>query len=193
MKPERIIMGIDPGTNLLGYAIIGVSGSQVQVIGLGVLKLAIYQDPYIKLREIFTRVLALIDQYKPDDLAIEAPFYGKNVQSMLKLGRAQGVCMAAALYRSIPVTEYSPRRVKQSITGKGAASKEQVSGMLHHLVQFDAAPYTLDATDALAVAICHHQSGSSQVKSAGNYSGWDAFIKSNPGRVKSPPADKEGK
>jgi crossover junction endodeoxyribonuclease RuvC len=184
LKPERIILGIDPGTNLLGYSIISVTDNRVEVIGLGVIKLAIYGDSYVKLREIFTRVLAMIDEYHPDDLAIEAPFYGKNVQSMLKLGRAQGVCMAAALYRSVTVTEYSPRRIKQSITGKGSASKEQVSAMLHYLVKFDASTYTLDATDALAVAMCHCQSNQTVIKTAGNYSGWESFIKNNPGRIK---------
>lgn len=185
LKSDRIILGIDPGTNLLGYGLISVTGNSVEVIGLGVVKLAIYADQYKKLKEIFTRVLGMIDQYHPDEMAIEAPFFGKNVQSMLKLGRAQGVCMAAALYRSLPITEYSPRRIKQSITGKGAASKEQVSGMLHHLVKFDASNYTLDATDALAVALCHHMSGGSTTPTAKtNYTGWDAFLKNNPERIR---------
>jgi len=178
-------MGIDPGTNLLGYGIIAVSGSKVNLITLGVIKLAKYDDQYAKLQKIFEKILSLIDHYNPDQFAIEAPFYGKNVQSMLKLGRAQGVCMAAALYRTVPVFEYSPRRVKQSITGRGSASKQQVAGMLHNLLTFDKDEFALDATDALAVALCHHYSaGITGSKTKDSYTSWDAFIKSNPDRIK---------
>jgi crossover junction endodeoxyribonuclease RuvC len=184
LESERVILGIDPGTNLLGYGIITVIGKDVRVTTLGVLKLANYTDPYNKLRKIFEKVLSLIDTYHPDELAIEAPFYGNNVQSMLKLGRAQGVCMAAALFRALPVTEYSPRRVKQSITGKGSASKEQVAGMLHNLLSFDQSEYSLDATDALAVALCHHYSGGAENTRSAKYSGWASYVKNNPGKVK---------
>ncbi len=177
-------MGVDPGTNLLGYGVIEVSGVRIRVVTLGVLKLANYGDPYTKLQKIFEKILGLIDNYHPDHFAIEAPFYGNNVQSMLKLGRAQGVCMAAALYRSVPVFEYSPRRVKQSITGRGSASKEQVSGMLHNLLQFDAGTCSLDATDALAVALCHYYSGGEHHGKRSAYKDWEAYIKNNPGKIK---------
>jgi crossover junction endodeoxyribonuclease RuvC len=178
-------MGVDPGTNLLGYGIIAVAGERLSVLTLGVLKLEKYSDHYNRLHKIFERILSLIDEFHPTEFAIEAPFFGKNVQSMLKLGRAQGVCIAAAMYRSLPVSEYSPRSVKLAITGRGGASKEQVSGMLHHQLQFDSSTFAIDATDALAVALCHHFSSKSVVASGkGSYSGWDAFIKNNPSRVK---------
>ena len=175
-------MGVDPGTNMLGYGIIAVSGSNLDLITLGVIKLTKYDDQYTKLAKIFTKILGLIDSYSPDHFAVEAPFYGKNVQSMLKLGRAQGVCIAAALYRSLPVYEYSPRRIKQSITGRGAASKEQVAAMLHNVLKFDQDVFSLDATDALAVAVCHHFSKGSAPAPRRKYSGWDAFLQNNPGR-----------
>jgi crossover junction endodeoxyribonuclease RuvC len=184
VKPDEIILGVDPGTNLLGYAIIAVKGREIEVITLGVLKLAKYSDQYAKLQKIFEKMSALIEQYKPQEFAIEAPFFGKNVQSMLKLGRAQGVCMAAALHHNLPVAEYSPRRVKQSITGRGAASKEQVSGMLHHQIRFEDLTSSLDASDALAVAMCHHYSKASPGTKTTSYTGWEAFLKDNPGRVK---------
>lgn len=180
-------MGVDPGTNLLGYGIISIAESKINVVALGVLKLAKYGDHYKKLKKIFEKILSLIDTYKPDELAIEAPFYGTNVQSMLKLGRAQGTCISAALYRSLGVYEYSPRRIKQSITGRGSASKEQVSGMLHNLLHFDDSQYTLDTTDALAVALCHYYSEknimSGEIKQNKN-ADWNSFIKNNPNRIK---------
>jgi crossover junction endodeoxyribonuclease RuvC len=189
LKIEQIIMGVDPGTNMLGYGIISVSGNEVNVVTLGALKLGNYSDQYVKLQKIFERILGLVDEYHPDHFAIEAPFFGKNVQSMLKLGRAQGVCMAAAVHRQVPVTEYSPRRVKQSITGSGSASKEQVSGMLHNLVRFEHEKYSLDATDALAVALCHHFSSdraqaSEKKKVSRKQNDWETFLKNNPDRVK---------
>ncbi len=178
---NRIILGIDPGTNIMGYGIIEVLGKKINLLSLGVLKLNKVENHALKLKNIFEQTSSLIDQYHPDELAIEAPFFGKNVQSMLKLGRAQGVAIAAALSRSIPVFEYSPRKIKQSITGKGNSSKEQVAGMLQHLLQFKEMPEHLDATDGLAAAMCHYFQ-----RDAGNekksYSGWKAFLVENPGR-----------
>jgi crossover junction endodeoxyribonuclease RuvC len=182
VKYERIILGIDPGTIVLGYGIIGISGNNPEVIALGVLKLSKYSGYALKLKKIFERVLALVDEFMPDELSIEAPFYAKNVQSMLKLGRAQGVAMAAALSRDIPITEYSPRKIKQAITGNGNASKEQVAAMLVHLMKFENTNNTFDATDGLAAAVCHffNKTGASAEKS---YSGWKNFISENPNRV----------
>jgi len=182
MASESIILGIDPGTNIMGYGIISVTGSQIKLLTLGVLKLNKYDDHHVRLKIIFERSLSLIEQYKPDVLSIEAPFFGKNVQSMLKLGRAQGVTIAAALHSSLPVFEYSPRKIKQSITGKGSASKEQVALMLYRLLQIKEVPETLDATDGLAVAVCHHfQNGKTEPDK--KFSGWKSFISANPGRV----------
>lgn len=169
---------------MLGFGVIAVSGVSLSVVTLGVLKLAKYDDHYDRLNKIFHKMLALIDEYSPSDFAIEAPFFGKNVQSMLKLGRAQGVCIAAAMYRGLPVSEYSPRRIKQSITGRGGASKEQVSGMLHHQLRFDHESIALDATDALAVALCHHYSRPAAGSGTKAYTGWEAFLKDNPGRIR---------
>lgn len=150
---------------------------------MGVLKLAGYDNHPMKLKRIFERTLALIDEYKPDEMALEAPFMGKNPQSMLKLGRAQGVAMAAGLYRQIPIFEYAPRKIKQSITGKGTASKEQVAGMLKHLLKLTEEPEYLDATDGLAAAVCHYFQKNPSGEST-SYTGWDSFIKKNPNRVK---------
>ncbi len=180
---QKIIIGIDPGTNNMGLGIIGLDGKDVHVLGMDVLKMEKLGDHALKLKKIFDTVLRNIDEYKPDELAIEHPFYGKNVQSMLKLGRAQGVAIAAALYRDIPVFEYSPRKIKQSITGKGGASKEQVAGMLYRILKIKGVPDNLDITDALAVALCHHYQASSPAKQGSSYSGWKAYIASNPRRV----------
>jgi len=181
-KPEnRVILGIDPGTNIMGYGIIEANGAAIKLLSLGVIKLNNLDDHALKLKRIFEQTISLLEQYKPDELAIEAPFFGKNVQSMLKLGRAQGVAIAAALSRSVPVFEYSPRKIKQSITGKGSASKEQVASMLQNLLHFDQMPHYLDATDGLAAAVCHYfQRGVTSGKKG--YSGWKAFIQDNPGR-----------
>lgn len=184
LNTSRIILGIDPGTNFLGYGILEVSGKSLTVAALGVLKLANYTDQYKKLQKIFETVKSLVSEFHIDALAIEAPFYGKNVQSMLKLGRAQGVCMAAALSENVSVSEYSPRKIKQSVTGRGAASKEQVAGMLHHILTFDEHEISLDATDALAVALCHYYNGGNS-KPAQSYSSWSAFVKDNPQKIKS--------
>lgn len=165
----------------MGYGIIRITGKKITLSSLGVLKLSKVEGHLLKLKNIFEQTYSLIEQYHPDELAIEAPFFGKNVQSMLKLGRAQGVAIAAALSWSVPVFEYSPRKVKQSITGKGSASKEQVAAMLQTLLGFKEMPKHLDATDGLAVAMCHYfQRGASTEKK--NYSGWKAFLAENPGR-----------
>jgi crossover junction endodeoxyribonuclease RuvC len=182
LQTERIILGIDPGTNIMGFGIIAINGSRIRLISLGVLKLAKTDDHALKLKRIFEKTLEIIEQYKPDEVALEAPFFGKNVQSMLKLGRAQGVAMAAALYRSIPIFEYSPRKIKQSITGKGGASKEQVAGMLNRMLDIREAQEHLDATDGLAVAVCHHFQQGRPVKAA-KYTGWKSFLSDNPDRV----------
>lgn len=180
---ERIILGIDPGTNVMGYGLIHCKGEKMSVIQFGVIHLSKYKNHEIKLKKIFDRVTELIKEYLPDEVALEAPFFGKNVQSMLKLGRAQGVAMAAALNRSMPIHEYAPKKVKQSVTGNGNASKEQVAHMIQMLLKFEDAPKLLDATDALAVAICHHYSSKSAIGGSGKKS-WKSFIADNPGRVK---------
>ncbi|MFH0895063.1 MAG: crossover junction endodeoxyribonuclease RuvC [Bacteroidota bacterium] len=179
---ESVIMGIDPGTNVLGYGAIRVVGQKISLVGMGVVRMEKLTNQQLKLKTIFSRVLELIDEYKPDELAIEAPFFGKNVQSMLKLGRAQGVAMAAALYRNIPVIEYSPRKIKQSITGNGSCSKEQVAYMIKNMLHLEESPKFLDATDAIGVAICHHF----QAKGLGTqekHTGWDAYLKNNPDKL----------
>ena len=181
MKSERIILGIDPGTNIMGYGLILCKGNQISLITMNVLKLNKIGDHALKLKHIFEHTLSLVKQHKPDEFAIEAPFFGKNVQSMLKLGRAQGVAIAAALSMEIPVFEYSPRKIKQSITGKGAASKEQVAGMLSHILSLKEAPKYLDETDAIAVAVCHYF----QNKYGGqeeSYGSWKSFLAKNPER-----------
>jgi len=182
---ERIILGIDPGTAVMGYGLIKEIGSKTELISLGVVKMDKIDDHMLKLQRIFEKTVALIDNYKPDCLAIEAPFYGKNIQVMLKLGRAQGVAMAAALSRSVEVTEYSPRKIKQSITGNGNATKEQVAAMLQRLLNFKETPDFLDATDGLAVAVCHSFQKISTAKSGSkkSYSGWDTFVKDNAKRI----------
>jgi len=180
-KTEKIILGMDPGTSVMGYGVIRVNGNLVQLIQYGVIHLSKYGTHELKLKKIFDRVIGIIEDYEPDEVALEAPFYGKNVQSMLKLGRAQGVAMAAALSREIPITEYAPKKVKQSVTGNGNASKEQVASMLKTILKFDSEPKMLDATDALAVALCHHYNHKSL---ASSNKSWKAFINENPGRVK---------
>ena len=180
---DRIILGIDPGTNIMGYGIIELRGNKMKLLSLGVIQLNKITDHALKLKRIFEKTLALIDEYKPDDLAIEAPFFGKNVQSMLKLGRAQGVAIAAGLYRTIPIFEYSPKKIKQSITGNGNASKEQVAAMLQTLLHFEELPSYLDATDGLAAAVCHYFQNTKQTTGKKSYSGWKSFLAENPGKV----------
>jgi crossover junction endodeoxyribonuclease RuvC len=182
MAEERIILGIDPGTQVMGYGLIADKGKKIELIALDVFKFTAKDSQPLRLKKIFESVLGLIDTYHPDELAIEAPFYGKNVQSMLKLGRAQGVAMAAGLYRNIPIFEYSPRKIKQSITGNGSSSKEQVAGMLGNLMKLDDSPKLLDATDAVAVAVCHYfQRKPAEAGKA--YTGWKSFLDQNPGRL----------
>ena len=167
----------------MGYGLILVQSKKFELINMGVLNLSKLKTHELKLKKIFERTLQLIEEYKPDELAVEAPFFGKNVQSMLKLGRAQGVAMSAALYRDIPIFEYSPKKIKMSITGNGNASKEQVASMLKSLLNIKELPKHLDATDGLAAAVCHHfqKETSSSIK---NYSGWKAFVSDNPKKVK---------
>jgi crossover junction endodeoxyribonuclease RuvC len=184
-KNAKIILGIDPGTLLMGYGLISVCGNQITLLEMNVLKLSSRVDSYERLQLIHAKVCALIAEFGPDDFAIEAPFFGKNVQSMLKLGRAQGVAIAAAMQAGLPVTEYSPRKIKQSITGNGNAAKEQVWKMLQHLLQIREEIVHYDASDALAVAICHHFQFHSLKNREKKLKGWEDFISKNPGRIKS--------
>lgn len=178
---EKIILGIDPGTNVMGYGLIQTEGTSMKLVAAGVVRMEKVKDHALKLKRIFERTLMLIDEYHPDELAIEAPFFGKNVQSMLKLGRAQGVAIAAALYRSVPVIEYTPKKIKLSITGNGNASKEQVAAMLQHLLAFKESPKFLDATDGLAAAVCHYfQSG---IRKQASRKNWADFITAHPDKV----------
>ncbi|MEZ3590569.1 MAG: crossover junction endodeoxyribonuclease RuvC [Muribaculaceae bacterium] len=181
---DRIIIGIDPGTNVMGYGILGVKGRTPAMIAMGVIQLSRFESHYLRLRRIFERVTGLVEQYLPDEMAIEAPFFGKNVQSMLKLGRAQGVAMAAALSRDVPITEYEPRKIKQAITGNGAASKEQVQEMLRRILSIDREDLLpqLDATDALGAALCHFYESAKPEIARGPRS-WKDFIARNPDRV----------
>lgn len=182
---DKIIIGIDPGTNVMGYGIVGVNSKKPALIALGVVKLSKFDSHYLRLLRIHERVLGLVEQFLPDEMAIEAPFFGKNVQSMLKLGRAQGVAMAAALSRDIPITEYEPRKIKMAITGTGAASKEQVREMLRRILSIPERELDieLDATDALAAAMCHFYESTKPIKSTSAKS-WKDFIAKNPDRVK---------
>lgn len=184
----KVIMGVDPGTNFTGYGIVTVRGSEVACESIGYIELTGFTDTYQKLRHIFERVSGLIEAYRPAEVAFESPFYGENVQSMLKLGRAQGVAMAAALTRGLPVFEYAPRRIKQAITGRGAASKEQVAGILCKQLGIERVPENLDSTDGLAVAMCHHYQSSSPIAAAAGSGGgagsWKEFVTKNGRRVK---------
>ncbi len=179
---EKIILGLDPGTTVMGYGIICVKGQTISLLQYGVIHLNKYTGQALKLKKIFERVLNLLDEFAPDEVALEAPFFGKNVQSMLKLGRAQGVAMSAALHRDIPIVEYAPRKIKQSVTGNGNASKEQVARMLMTVLTIRELPRLLDATDALAVALCHHYQG--HKGKGGKDKSWAAFLKENPDRIK---------
>ncbi len=195
MVKERIILGIDPGTIVMGYGVIHCKGKEAELLTLGVLKLDKYDDYALKLKKIFERTVGLIEEYKPDELAIEAPFFGKNVQSMLKLGRAQGVAIAAAMSRELAVNEYSPKKIKQSITGSGNASKEQVSAMLQRILKFENDSKFFDATDGLAAAYCHFLQNKlvipelksiskSKIPAKKKASSWESFVSVNPKRVK---------
>jgi crossover junction endodeoxyribonuclease RuvC len=183
MSNEKIILGIDPGTTIMGFGLIKIVGKTMEFMQLNELMLKKYDDHYLKLKLIFERTIELIDTYHPDEIAIEAPFFGKNVQSMLKLGRAQGVAMAAGLSREIPITEYSPKKIKMAITGNGNASKEQVAKMLQSVLNLKELPKNLDSTDGLAAAVCHFYN-QGRVEIGKSYSGWDSFVKQNEKRVK---------
>lgn len=181
---ERVIMGIDPGTNVMGYGVLGINGKQLSVVVMGVVQLSKFESHYKRLARIFERVTGLVGQYLPDEVAIEAPFFGKNVQSMLKLGRAQGVAMAAVLERDIPITEYAPLKIKQAVTGNGQASKEQVANMLRYILKIpqENMPRLLDATDALAAALAHYyETGKPQLDKGAK--SWEEFLKKNPDRI----------
>ncbi|MDD4416858.1 MULTISPECIES: crossover junction endodeoxyribonuclease RuvC [Proteiniphilum] len=185
MQKERIIMGIDPGTQVMGYGILRVLDNKPSMEAMGVMQLGKYGNHYLKLAKIYSRILGLIDEYLPDELAIEAPFYGKNVQSMLKLGRAQGVAMAAAISRDIPIFEYAPLKIKMAITGNGSAAKEQVAYMLQkilHIPDENMLPQ-LDATDGLAAALCHFYQ-SNVNKGDNKYKDWKDYVSHNPDKVK---------
>lgn len=182
LTKERIILGIDPGTTIMGFGLIKVVGKTMTFLQLNELQLSKYDDHYLKLKLIFERTIELIETYHPDEIAIEAPFFGKNVQSMLKLGRAQGVAMAAGLSRQIPITEYEPKKIKMAITGNGNASKEQVAKMLQQLLGLKELPKNLDSTDGLAAAVCHFFN-SNRTEIGKSYTGWDAFVKQNEKRV----------
>lgn len=182
MVEDKIILGIDPGTTVLGYGLIHIQGSKIEMLNFGIVQLNKLENQPDKLKRIFDRIDGIMEEYKPDEMAIEAPFFGKNVQSMLKLGRAQGVAIAASLRRSIPYEEYTPKRIKQAITGNGNASKEQVAAMLQTLLKFDELPKYLDATDGLAAAVCHHFSKGIGENNKSKSNSWSTFISQNPDR-----------
>ena len=184
IQKEKIILGIDPGTTIMGFGLIKVVGNKMSLLLLNELILNKLDDHYLRLKHIFERTIDLIEKYHPDEIAIEAPFFGKNVQSMLKLGRAQGVAMAAGLSKEISITEYSPKKIKMSITGNGNASKEQVAKMLQSLLGIKKLPKNLDSTDGLAAAVCHFYNQNNTLSSEKNYSGWSAFVKQNEKRIK---------
>jgi crossover junction endodeoxyribonuclease RuvC len=182
MDEGKIILGIDPGTTIMGYGIVKGLKKTPVLVALGVVELGKFRDHYVKIRKIFERTLHLIDQYHPDELAIEAPFYGKNVQSMLKLGRAQGAAISAALSRDMPIFEYAPKKIKMSITGQGNASKEQVASILQGMLSIPELPKNLDATDGLAAAVCHFYQNVLP-ETGGSYNSWKDFIAKNPKRI----------
>lgn len=186
MMPEKIILGIDPGTNVMGYGVIKVVGNKAELVVMGVIDMRKESDPYLRLGKIFERVTGIIESYLPDEMAIEAPFFGKNVQSMLKLGRAQGVAIAAAIQRDVPIHEYAPMKIKMAITGQGQASKEQVAAMLQRLLKIkeEDMPKYMDATDALGAAYCHFLQMGRPETGAKHYSSWKDFALKNQGRIK---------
>ena len=178
---DKVILGIDPGTNIMGYGLISIHKKKISLLAMGAIQLSKYDSHSLRLKKIFERTVQLLKDYKVDEMAVEAPFYGKNAQSMLKLGRAQGVAMAASLLREVPVVEYMPKKIKKSITGSGSASKEQVAAMLKSIVPFKETPKFLDATDGLAVAVCHYFQSDSPSSTKG-YGSWDSFLRKNPDR-----------
>lgn len=183
VQNTKRILGIDPGSNVMGFAILEVKGGKPMVLEMGTISMKHMANHYLKLKMIFEELQMLIEKYQPENMALEAPFYGKNVQSMLKLGRAQGVAMAAGITKGLEVVEYSPKKIKQSITGNGNASKEQVAAMLSSILKVDVDETYLDATDALATALCHHFQSNSKLGKGKRYSGWSAFLKDNPNRM----------
>ena len=186
MGSEKIILGIDPGTNMMGYGLLKVKGNRAEMMAMGVIDMRKQSDPYLRLSYIFERVTGIINEFLPDEMAIEAPFFGKNVQSMLKLGRAQGVAIAAAIQHDVPIHEYAPLKIKMAITGNGQASKEQVAGMLQRLLNLksDDMPQFMDATDALGAAYCHFMQASRPESTARHYSSWKDFAQKNEKRIK---------
>lgn len=184
MVADRLIMGIDPGTNILGWAVICIKGKSVSLVDMGIIDLRKERDHFIILKRILIEVGDLIDRFKPDHMALEAPFYGKNIQIMQKLGRAQGAAIAAGLYRDIPLYEYAPKKIKMAVTGSGSASKEQVATILEKTLKHSFTSEFLDTTDALAVAMCHYYQLSNPLSDTSTSTNWESFIKSNPGRVK---------
>ena len=184
MTKDKIILGIDPGTNILGFGIVRVDSHGPHYVDMGVFDLRKIKDPFEKLANIFAGVTELLEEYQPDELAVESPFYGKNAQVILKLGRAQGAALTAAVMKGIPVAEYAPRKAKIAICGNGAASKEQVAMMIQKTLKVELDPKYLDATDALAIALCHHYQMSSPLVGLGGKSDWKKFLENNPDRVK---------
>ena len=184
LTKKKIILGIDPGTNILGYGIISVDSKGPHYVDMGVFDLRKIKDPFEKLANIFAGVNELIEEYSPDELAVESPFYGKNAQVVLKLGRAQGAAITAAITHGMPVTEYAPRKAKIAICGNGAASKEQVAMMIQKTLKVDLDPKYLDATDALAIALCHHYQMSNPLAGIGGKTDWKKFLENNPDRIK---------
>lgn len=183
LAKEKIILGIDPGTTIMGYGILRILNKEPEMVAMGIIDLRLFTNHYLKLKHIHERVLSIIESYLPDEMAIEAPFYGKNVQSMLKLGRAQGVAMAAALSRDIPITEYAPLKIKMAITGNGQASKEQVANMLQRILRFkEEIPTFMDATDALAAAYCHFLQIRRPIIEK-SYRNWKDFVIKNPDKI----------
>ena len=184
MRGEKIILGIDPGTNVMGYGLLKVVDNKAEMLAMGIIDMRRENDPYLRLGKIFERVTGIIDEFLPDEMAIEAPFFGKNVQSMLKLGRAQGVAIAAAIHHSVPIHEYAPLKIKMAITGNGGASKEQVAGMLQRLLRLkpEDMPHFMDATDALGAAYCHFMQAG-RPESEVHYHGWKDFINKNKDKV----------
>lgn len=182
-EPPYRILGVDPGTNLMGFAILEINGKQLRVVEMGVIRLAKFPRHDERLQRILERIKQIIFHHKPRSMAIEAPFFGKNPQSMLKLGRAQGVAIAAAKTSGLDVEEYAPRKIKQSITGNGNASKEQLAAMLQSELRVDLSDQMFDATDALGAAVCHYHQSRNPLGGGKRYSGWDAFLKDNPGKV----------
>ena len=185
-QPEKILLGIDPGTNVMGYGVLRVCGNKAELVVMGVIDMRKEKDVYLRLGRVFERVTGIIDEYLPDEVAIEAPFFGKNVQSMLKLGRAQGVAIAAAINHDVPIQEYAPLKIKMAITGNGSASKEQVAGMLQKLLHLrdDQMPHFMDATDAVAAAYCHFLQMNRPATDAKHYGSWKDFARKNADRIR---------